>query len=121
MSKGIIVVDIPENCLNCGCKLCFDRSYYCGAKARYLDDWEFDIQNEKPDWCPIRQIPVQPPLNMALTPILEDSWNASIKEIMGNKVMMWERSYCIRVIRTTARNACITPKGRKHAQARSMR
>lgn len=51
MSKGIIVVDIPENCLNCGCKLCFDRSYYCGAKARYLDDWEFDIQNEKPEIC----------------------------------------------------------------------
>lgn len=54
MGKGIIVVDTPENCLNCGCKLCFDRSYYCGAKARFLDDWEFDIRNERPDWCPIK-------------------------------------------------------------------
>ena len=59
MSKGIIVVDTTENCLNCGCKLCFDRSYYCGEKARFLDDWEFDIRNERPDWCPIKEIPIR--------------------------------------------------------------
>lgn len=91
MSKGIIVVDIPENCLNCGCKLCFDRSYYCGAKARYLDDWEFDIQNEKPDWCPIRSMPEKKevcgryPQPDGVTASFKSGWNACIEEILGNK------------------------------------
>lgn len=88
MRKGIIVVDIPEYCCRCPFEVCGGDKYYCNIyetlniakKATPLTDRQI-----KPDWCPIRPIPVQPPLNMALTPILEDSWNASNKEIMGNE------------------------------------
>ena len=57
MARGIIVVDMPENCLSCGSRLCFDGSYYCGAKARFLDDWEFDLSKERAGWCPIKPMP----------------------------------------------------------------
>lgn len=57
MSKGIIIVDMPKNCMECKCRLDFGDGSYCGAKAKFLDDWEFDLKNEMPGWCPIRPMP----------------------------------------------------------------
>lgn len=46
MAKGIIVVDMPENCRDCEyfgmlCKITNEKCHYCG-------------ENGKPDWCPIK-------------------------------------------------------------------
>lgn len=57
MSKGIIIVDVPKNCMECKCRLGFGDGSYCGAKAKFLDDWEFDLKSEMPDWCPIKPVP----------------------------------------------------------------
>ena len=59
MSKGIIIVDVPKNCVECKCRLDFGDGSYCGAKAKFLDDWEFDLESEMPGWCPIHEIPMQ--------------------------------------------------------------
>ena len=87
MSKGIIVVDkIPQTCQH----IRGNKEEGCPFGGMVCQITQNDVyphvrDGSKPDWCPIRPIPVQPPLNMALTPILEDSWNACIEEILGNE------------------------------------
>ena len=56
MAKGIIVVDVPEACRDCAC--CqyagqYDR--YCGVNGEDL--MNIDWNGEKPDWCPIKEMP----------------------------------------------------------------
>lgn len=54
--KGIIVVDIPENCGDCACCQ-YDGQYdrYCGVNGEDL--MNIDWNSEKPDWCPIKPLP----------------------------------------------------------------
>lgn len=57
--KGIIVVDVPKNCEECG-------RYYTGTISGFgcrLND-EFistniDDKFKKPDWCPIKPMPLR--------------------------------------------------------------
>lgn len=61
--KGIIVVDIPETCLDCNfceefdegtlamCSLLLDENKLYG---RVIDA---DYCQDKPDWCPIKPVP----------------------------------------------------------------
>ena len=58
MAKGIIVVDIPENCGDCACCQ-YDGQYdrYCGVNGEDL--MNIDWNGEKPDWCPIKEIPAR--------------------------------------------------------------
>lgn len=56
MSKGIIVIDIPETCDKC--KMGFDNEcsgmFECFlSPTRELDNSE----KQKPDWCPIQSVP----------------------------------------------------------------
>lgn len=51
MSKGIIVMDIPENCEDCPCCHTDNYDFYCKRNGNHVD-WE-----ENPDWCPIRPMP----------------------------------------------------------------
>ena len=93
MSKGIIVKDIPNSCMSCECRICFDGESYCGANRSYLDDWEFDLNIERPQWCPIKAIPERKQVDMfhedrgvfAETPIInigmQMGWNACIDKI----------------------------------------
>lgn len=37
MSKGIIVKDVPNSCMSCECRICFDGESYCGATGHKLD------------------------------------------------------------------------------------
>lgn len=52
MSKGIIVVDVPEKCD--GCEMCGTLlgKVCCIATIRKIKD-----ANTKPDWCPIKPMP----------------------------------------------------------------
>lgn len=56
MAKGIIVMDIPETCGNCACCQ-YDGQYdrYCGVNGEDL--MNIDWNSEKPDWCPIKEMP----------------------------------------------------------------
>lgn len=52
MAKGIIVVDMPENCKKCEYRL---TNGFCIPSRK--DIFKFALSNEKPDWCPIRSLP----------------------------------------------------------------
>lgn len=49
MSKGIILLDMPENCRDCE---------YFGLTCKITEEkCNRYNQNGKPDWCPIRTLP----------------------------------------------------------------
>lgn len=52
MSKGIIVIDMPENCMECRFRV-NKVDIKCGANyGRYTDGKE-----QVPEWCPIKPLP----------------------------------------------------------------
>lgn len=55
--KGIIVMDIPENCRECKLRT---ASGYCSLTHR--DIFLYGVKGEKANWCPIRPIPKRKPL-----------------------------------------------------------
>ena len=57
MSKAILVMDMPDSCMGCNFLYCDaeNNSESCQAreKARIVD-----LENDdKPDWCPLREMP----------------------------------------------------------------
>lgn len=66
MSKGIIVVDIPENCLNCDLR---SASGYCLPGHR--DILKFGMTLDKPKECPIKPLPDRKPPS----PMIEEYYN----------------------------------------------
>lgn len=52
MAKGIIVVDVPENCKKCEYRL---TNGYCIPSRK--DIFKFALSDQKPDWCPIKLMP----------------------------------------------------------------
>ena len=82
MAKGIIVVDVPDECENC---------LFSKRHAVPLQDYSFCsiltrgvIQDGKkrPDWCPIKEAPKK----SEVVPLGEKSyvsgWNACINEVL---------------------------------------
>lgn len=80
--KGIIVVDIPENCSKC------DRLWHYSDGLPYCEekDREIGFIEEKPDWCPIKPVPEKKefPECFMYGEIYgeEIGWNACIDEIL---------------------------------------
>ena len=57
MSKAILVIDMPDSCMGCNFLYCDaeNNSESCQAreKSRIVD-----LKNDdKPDWCPLREMP----------------------------------------------------------------
>lgn len=50
MSKSILVIDTPECCGECPCFLEVAADC-CGVNGKDIDS------HEKPDWCPLRDLP----------------------------------------------------------------
>ena len=54
MAKAVLVMDMPEQTCQM-CTLCYetenDDEYLCCATGKILPD------GEKPDWCPLRELP----------------------------------------------------------------
>lgn len=97
MAKGIIVVDVPECCMECrSCyhaddlELCglVKRLYRCRFEPEDIEDVYLpDIMRAKPDWCPIRQLPEKKMCSMSICIATEEyherkGWNACIDEIL---------------------------------------
>lgn len=82
MAKAVLVMDMPESCFDCN--LCHingrDEEYNCQAfeVARQVNSETY----EKPDWCPLRELPEK-----ANHPDYCDNgrfdkgWNACLEEI----------------------------------------
>lgn len=55
MSKAVLVMDMPNNCIDCPCHFAGMSTVVCGVnKKKLLTD---DIETYKPDWCPLRELP----------------------------------------------------------------
>lgn len=86
MSKGIIVLDVPERCGDC----IFSNpdGDYCPFHGEIAYP---EYETKKPDWCPIQPFPERKPSAVfATTPMLEgnyfephdEGWNACIDRIL---------------------------------------
>ena len=99
MSKAIVVMDMPKNCLECPFRykseekplgnFTYQSLFRCKYEPDGLDEDEGDMvylndimMKSKPEWCPLREVPQKPDY----PPINEQSyvagWNACIDEIM---------------------------------------
>ena len=87
MAKAVLVMDMPEQVCQ-KCTLCYetgnDDEYLCCATGKLLPD------GEKPDWCPLRELPENIP---ELKSVYEDfsvsirraGWNACLDEILEER------------------------------------
>ncbi|OUO78168.1 hypothetical protein B5F53_11510 [Blautia sp. An249] len=80
MAKGIIVVDVPERCVDCKFRNLF-RDMVTGEFIReceIVDESVIMNENEKPDWCPIKPVPLALACNKLIEELnkKEDFYNA---------------------------------------------
>ena len=82
MSKGIIVVDMPEKCCNCAMGFhneCSDRFECFLEPTKELNDPD----HVKPNWCPIKPIPEKAHhTNHCDNGRYDKGWNECIDEIL---------------------------------------
>lgn len=82
MAKGIIVVDVPDDCRDCLIRSLADDCII-GRKVE-----EYRHNKNKPDWCPIRQLPKKMevcgryPQPDGIMPSYKIGWNACLNEIL---------------------------------------
>lgn len=82
MNKGIIVVNTPECCDECEF-MCYDQynNNFC-----FMADVDELIEDDKPDWCPIKPAPekIQHPSRQSLLQEqFADGWNTCVDKILG--------------------------------------
>lgn len=58
MAKAILIIDIPQNCF--ACKL---QNY---ANCKVVEGCH--VGNNRPDWCPLQELPEKNPNNPELAP-----------------------------------------------------
>lgn len=86
MAKAVLVMDMPEQVCQ-KCSLCYetenDDEYLCCAAGKLSPD------GEKPDWCPLRELPEKKETFTTLechsngrwTEGMKAGWNACLDEI----------------------------------------
>lgn len=97
MPKAVLVMDMPEQICQ-KCKLCYETEngdeYMCCAVGKLVPD------GEKPDWCPLRELPEKNPNNPELKPgvhytekgyeVFKSGWNACLDKILKDDGMRKE-------------------------------
>lgn len=98
MAKGIILLeDIPNNCFYCRLKkrpagMSFPEDMVCGVAEQSVCQYKpHNINGTKPDWCPIKEIPVRLE-ELKYSHSMSDyqrkgfsrGWNACLDEIEGS-------------------------------------
>lgn len=92
MSKAMLILDMPDTCLDC--MFCFELDE--GIKARcsvvsgdeykgFFRDIECDggyCQN-KPDWCPLKELPERQKYNKEYFNGNVKGWNDCLRTILG--------------------------------------
>jgi hypothetical protein len=97
MSKSVLVIDTPENCLDC--QFCYELDEGVEARCSISDedkdtslmkkiDCEYGYCQGKPDWCPLKPLPekkeyVDPTSSAkAKKNIIAVGWNTCINMIV---------------------------------------
>lgn len=85
MSKAVLVLDMPEHCIDCPCHFTEESGMVnCGVmKKELVSD---DIETYKPDWCPLRELPEKKNVEIYKSDIGKaffGGWDACIDEITG--------------------------------------
>ena len=92
MAKAVLVMDMPETCKYCSCKYPSykdDALYDCAitGKTIPIDGGRY---GEKPDWCPLLELPEKIPefkhgYESVEKSILRKGWNACLDEIISER------------------------------------
>ena len=91
MSKSVLLIDTPENCLDC--RFCYELDEgveaYCSISDNDKDaslmkkiDCEYRYCQGKPDWCPLRELTSKKKLGEIYNGNVK-GWNDCLKEIIG--------------------------------------
>ena len=89
MAKAMLIMDMPKYCNDCDFVL--DSLGYCARHHEHIPNYNFySEKNEKPTWCPLREVPqkigIDEALKMPRDGCIADvirSYNACIDEILG--------------------------------------
>lgn len=93
MSKSVLVIDAPENCLDC--QFCYELDEGVEACCSISDDdedaslmkkidCEYGYCQGKPDWCPLMDLPEKDDFDDLYDEYYtgyHDGWNRCLKEI----------------------------------------
>lgn len=88
MIKGIIVVDVPEDCLNCDLR---SATGYCLPGHKNV--FRMSMMWSKPKDCPVKQLPERkPPSKLTPSPMIDHyytdydkGWNDCLDTILSDK------------------------------------
>ena len=95
MSKSVLVIDTPENCLDC--QFCYELDEGVEACCSISDDdkdtslmkkidCEYGYCQGKPDWCPLMELPDKDDFDDLYDEYYtgyHDGWNDYLREITG--------------------------------------
>ncbi len=94
MSKSVLVIDTPENCLDC--QFCYELDEGIEACCSIMDDdkdkslmKKIDCEDgycqDKPNWCPLKYLPEEDSENYYPDELLDgyaNGWNDCLMEIV---------------------------------------
>ena len=91
MSKSVLLIDTPENCLDC--QFCYELDEGVEACCSISDDdkdtslmkkinYEYGYCQGKPDWCPLKELPNKKNWGEIFNGNVK-GWNDCLKEIIG--------------------------------------
>lgn len=87
MAKAVLIMDMPEQVCQ-KCILCYETEnedeYLCCAAGKLVPD------GEKPEWCPLRELPEKIPdlehgYESVEKSIIRIGWNACLDKILKRK------------------------------------
>ena len=89
MSKSVLVIDTPENCISCSisrdCSNILETCTFCPITGKCVLDKEAETI---PDWCPLKPLP-EKMTGVVLTEHwggVKKGWNGCIDAITGGNV-----------------------------------
>ena len=77
MAKAMLIIEMPNSCCDCPCYFESEGYKECEAIVNTIEE---DAYNEKPTWCPLREVPSK---EHEWHDDFESGWNRCIDEILG--------------------------------------
>lgn len=88
MSKAVLTLDMPENCLRCDFSRPYGKKHYCSMSDRFMFVEE-DEESKFPDpKCPLRKLPEKKEASRYMNEQEKgyyEGWNACIDAITGGE------------------------------------